>query len=390
MKKYARDIIVLVCICAAISLVLAVTNAVASPIIAANEEKAANEALLQVMPDGEGFEKIDISAYTLPSTVTEAYKESGGGYVFKLNATGFNPNMIIMCGVNAEGTVTGALCLSSEETWGKEKTFGELVKGKNSETVVDVEAGATSYTINGYRSAVIDALNAAIILGGGSVDLRTEEEILNDNLKAALPGTDGVFSKLFIVEKIDGVDAIYTPEGSEGAVCVIGDVFIGVGADGVAIGEASEENKATAEAAIPTVRATTFETLTLTDFAGIPTQITSARKTATGNYEIVIKAAGYGINGGDEYHPSSGEFIIIKIAISAEGKVLDCVTVSHGETDGIGSVQCDSYNGKFIGKTETECNAVDTVAQVTLTTKAYKTAVLRAFEAVIIFEGGNS
>ena len=65
-------------------------------------------------------------------------------------------------------------------------------------------------------------------------------------------------------------------------------------------------------------------------------------------------------------------------------------TVSHGETDGIGSVQCDSYNGKFIGKTETECNAVDTVAQVTLTTKAYKTAVLRAFEAVIIFEGGNS
>ena len=390
MKKYARDIIVLVCICAVISLVLAATNAITSPIISANEEKAANEALLQVMPDGEGFEKLDISSYTLPATVTEAYKEAGGGYVFKLNATGFNPNMIIMCGVNAEGTVTGALCLSSEETWGKEKTFGELLKGKNSETIVDVEAGATSYTVNGYRSAVIDALNAAIILGGGSVDLRTEEEILNDNLAAALPGTDGKFSKLFLVEALDGVDAIYTPLNSAGAVCVIGETFVGVGADGVAIGEASAEDKATAEAAIATVNATTFNTITLTDFAGIPTQITSARKTATGNYEIVIKAAGYGINGGDDYHPASGEYIVIKIAISAEGKVLDCMTVSHGETDGIGSVQCDSYNEKFIGKTEEECDAVDTVSNVTLTTSAYKLAVLRAFEAVIIFEGGNS
>lgn len=390
MKKSIRDILVLVCICAAISLVLAATNAIASPIIAENEAKAANEALLQVMPNGEGFEKLDISSYTLPSTVSEAYKEKGGGYVFKLNATGFNPNMIIMCGVNADGTVSGALCLSSEETWGKEKTFGDLVKGKDSQTIADVEAGATSLTVKGYRAAVADALNAAIILGGGSVDLRTEEEILNDNLKAALPGTDGKFSKLFLVEIIDGVDAIYLPDNSDGAVCVIGETFVGVGADGVAIGDASAEDKAKAEAAVATVNATTFTTVTLTDFSGIPTQITSARKTATGNYEIVIKAAGYGINGGDDYHPASGEYIVIKIAISKEGKVLDCVTVSHAETDGIGSVQCDSYNGNFIGKTEAECESVDTVANVTLTTKAYRLAVLRAFEAVIIFEGGNS
>ena len=389
MKKSIRDILVLVCICAAISLVLAATNAIASPIIAENEAKAANEALLQVMPNGEGFEKLDISSYTLPSTVSEAYKEKGGGYVFKLNATGFNPNMIIMCGVNADGTVSGALCLSSEETWGKEKTFGDLVKGKDSQTIADVEAGATSLTVKGYRAAVADALNAAIILGGGSVDLRTEEEILNDNLKAALPGTDGKFSKLFLVEIIDGVNAIYLPDNSDGAVCVIGETFVGVGADGVAIGNASAEDKAKAEAAVATVNATTLTSLNLTEYTGISSLITSARKTATGNYEIVIRAEGYGILG--DYH-ASGEYIVIKVSLTAEGKTIDCVTVSQSETAKLGGIHCEDYGfyGQFIDKTKSECEAVDTITGATLTTQGYKTAILRAFEAVIIFEGGNS
>ena len=36
----------------------------------------------------------------------------------------------------------------------------------------------------------------------------------------------------------------------------------------------------------------------------------SARKTETGNYILNLKGAGYGINGGDDYHPASGEYII--------------------------------------------------------------------------------
>ena len=163
------------------------------------QEDAANEALLQVMPDGKDFEKIDISSYTLPATVTEAYKEASGGYVFTLTTTGFNPEFVIMCGVNADGTVSGAVCLASNERLGKEKNYGDNFNGKNSEEVslVDTISGATK-TTRAYKNAVADALNAAIILDGGSVDLRTEEEILNDNTEGTpwleyFPLPDGTY-----------------------------------------------------------------------------------------------------------------------------------------------------------------------------------------------------
>ena len=121
MKKSVTSTLVLVCICAVMAVLLAVTNAITAPIIKENSDKAANEALLQVMPNGTGFEKMDISGYTLPATVTDAYKEANGGYVIMLKTTGYSSDFIIMCGVNADGTVSGAVCLSSTETLGYEK-----------------------------------------------------------------------------------------------------------------------------------------------------------------------------------------------------------------------------------------------------------------------------
>ena len=88
MKRSVKSILVLVCICAVMALLLALTNALTAPIIEKNQNAAANEALLQVMPNGKDFQKVDISGYTLPATVVEAYKEAGGGYVFRLVTTG--------------------------------------------------------------------------------------------------------------------------------------------------------------------------------------------------------------------------------------------------------------------------------------------------------------
>ena len=192
MKKSVTSTLTLVCICAVIAVMLAITNAVTAPIIEQNNNAAANEALLEVMPNGKNFTEIDVSAYTLPATVTKAYSEDGGGYVFQLTTTGYASGFNIMCGVNADGTVSGATCLSSGETLGYEKTFGASFTGKNAEEVaaVDTISGATR-TTSAYRAAVADSINAAIILGGGSVDLRSEEEILRDNLSAALPAADG-------------------------------------------------------------------------------------------------------------------------------------------------------------------------------------------------------
>lgn len=385
MNKSVKNTLVLVCICAAISVLLAVTNAVTAPIIEKNQNAAANEALLEVMPNGSGFEKVDISSFELPATVTEAYKESSGGYVFKLTTTGYSSGFVIMCGVNADGTVSGALCLSSTETLGYEKTFGENFAGKNADEVaaVDTISGATK-TTGAYRSAVNDALNAAIILGGGSVDIRTEEEILADNLSAALPEGEGAFTKLFIVEEITGIDAIYSADNGAGYVCVVGEEFIAVDATGKSADPDVESQMAI-------ILATETEDVDLSQYEGIASAVLGAEKTATGNYIFDLRGAGYGINGGDDYHPASGEYIYIKLSMTSDGKIIDCLTVSQAETSGIGDACADDdFYGQFVGKTEADYTEIDAISGATLTTNGYKKAIERAFAALNIIEGGAS
>ena len=168
MKNSIKNILVLVCICAVVSLILAVTNAVTAPLIAKNEAERATAALQTVMPESKNFEKIDISTFKLPATVTEAYRAENGGYVLKMTTAGYSSGLVIMCGVLPDGTVSGAVCLSSTETLGYEKTFGENFKGKDSAGVeaVDTISGATK-TTGAYRSVIKDALNAAIIRRSG-------------------------------------------------------------------------------------------------------------------------------------------------------------------------------------------------------------------------------
>ena len=390
MMKSVKSVVTLLCICAVMAVMMAITNAITAPIIAQNQAAAANDALKVVMPHGEGFEKMDVSGYTLPATVTEVYSEAGGGYVFQLTTTGYSTGFVILCGVNADGTVSGATCLASTETLGYEKTYGENFIGKNMEGVdgVDTVSGATK-TTGAYRSAVKDALNAAIILGGGSVDLRTEEEILNDNLSAALPGAEGKFEKLFIVEVIEGIDAVYTAENGTGAVCIVGEQFIAVDENGAVLSEVAEDVSSNVAAQMAILRATTTTDIDLTQFEGLPSACLSAKKTATGNYILEMRGAGYGINGGDDYHPASGEYIYIRVSMTADGKIIDCLTVSQAETDNIGSVCADeSFYGQFIGKTEANYNEIDAISGATLTTNGYKKAIERAFASVKIFEGG--
>ena len=390
MMKSVRSTLTLLLICAVMAVLMAVTNTITAPIIEQNQAAAANDALKVVMPGGEGFEKMDVSGYTLPATVSEVYSEASGGYVFQLTTTGYSSGLVILCGVNADGTISGATCLSSSETLGYEKTFGENFIGKNMEGVdgVDTVSGATR-TTGAYRDAMKDALNAAVILGGGSVDLRTEEEILNDNLSAALPGAEGKFEKLFIVEVIDGIDAVYTAENGKGAVCIVGEQFIAVDETGAVITDAAEDVAANVAAQMAKLNATVTTDIDLTQFEGLPSACLSAKKTDSGNYILEMRGAGYGINGGDDYHPASGEYIYIRVSMTADGKIIDCLTVSQKETDNIGSVCADeSFYGQFVGKTEADYQEIDAISGATLTTNGYTKAIERAFASVKIFEGG--
>lgn len=391
MKKSVKNTLVLVCICAVVSVILAITNAITAPIIEQNEKNSANKALLEVMPDGKSFDVVDISDVSLPATVREVYRAENGGYVFKLNTTGYSSGFVIMCGVRADGTVSGAVCLSSTETLGYEKTFGANFTDVNIDTVlsVDTVSGATK-TTGAYRAAVQDALNAAIILGGGNVDLRTEEEILLDNLSAALPAAEGGFEKPFLAEDISGVDAIYVATNGTGYVCVIGEQFIATDENGIVLSEVTEEVSAVVSTAVTVLSASEMQDMDLSAYAGLPSQLVSAKKTLTGNYVLEIKGAGYGIVGGNEYHPASGEYILIRVSLTKEGKIIDCLTISEEETDGIGSACADeAFYGQFDGKTEENYTNVDAIGGATMTTSGYMKAIERAFAIVKIFEGGE-
>ena len=383
-SKHIISVITLVAIVAVMGTLLAVTNSITAPIIEKNANAAANEALLEVMPDGTGFEQVDTAAYELPATVTEAFKETSGlGYVVKMTTKGYGADFVIMCGVNAEGVVTGAVCLSSNETLGKEKEYGQNFAGKDAEGVeaTDTISGAT-LTTEAYKGAVKDALNTAIILGGGSVDIRTEEEILADNLKAALPAGD-TFTKWFMTEVVEGVDAIYIADNGAGYVCAIGEEWIGVDAAG------NSDNAVAAEA-VSKVIASAATDVDYSGYADINSNITSIKKTATGNYIIEINGLGFGYFGDSHaYQPAKNIPMVIRVSLTPDGKIIDCLTVSHQESDGYGAKWgTEEYYGRFDGTTAETYTEVDGVAGATISNSGYFKAIERCFAAVAILEGG--
>ena len=81
---------------------------------------------------------------------------------------------------------------------------------------------------------------------------------------------------------------------------------------------------------------------------------------------------------------------MVRVSMTAEGKIIDCITVSQAETQGLGDACADeSFYGQFVGKTETDYTEIDAISGATLTTDGYKQAIQRAFEAVNILKGGN-
>ena len=381
-KSNILPTLVLSAICVTVALLLAVVNSVTAPIIEAARAAQANEALLVVFPDGEGFEEMDISEAGLPASVVKAFKEtSGKGFVFQVSSTGYKPGLVVMCGVDNEGKVTGTKCLESNETNGVEGSLDGKFNTMTLDTLtVDVIASSTP-TCEGYRDAVKAALQAQIICSGGSVDIRDPEQILQDNCNAAL-GTEGLtFKKWFAVEEIAGVDALYLPENAEGAVAKIGELFIGVNANGEVVSEeASAEAAEAAKNAYAICSASVLTEITLPE--GVSQRVVGAWKTASGNYVFEIEAAGYGING--EY-VASGEYVRLKVALTADGVIISTLTTYQNETAGIGDVcMTPEYYEQFNGTTIDSYNSVENVTGATVTTSGYKRAVKTAFDTLAL------
>lgn len=401
-KKNLMPALVLSAICLAAALLLSAINLITAPIIEEKRIEKETKALLEVLPDGKNFSEIKITD-EYPAVVTKGYS-ADGGYVFTMSVKGYEAGLVITCGIDTEGKIVGVKHLESNETYGFES---ELNKAYLGDTLGDVElilaSGATknSKTSNAYYEAIKAALQSAAIAGGADVDIRTPEQIIQDNCNLAL-GTSGVeFKKWFATEIISGIDAVY--ESASGRVFIIGENFIAIKADGsVATADATEENKAAALDADAVIKASSLTEVAKPE--GTAASVKKISVTQSGNYVFELTANGYQalIDWGN------GTPINIKLSISADGKIIDVLTVSHGESSGYGDVcQTEDYYAQYRGKGDADIKIsingmpdyhedlipndttdIGAISSATYTTYGYQRAVKAAFAAYELIKEG--
>ena len=408
-KKIFMPAIVLCSICIVVALLLSFVNMVTAPIIKARQDAAVNEALLEVLPNGKNFEKIEITS-EYPEAVTEGYR-ADGGFVFKVTVTGKSTGLIIMCGIDSNGNVVGTKVIANNETPDyAEKVFPavEGLDGKYKGMTLDsfdpyLVSGAT-LTSKAYADAIKAALQAAAIAGGDSVDVRTPEQILQDNCNAALGTSSLKFTKWFALEHLEGIDAVYVTDDNTQRVYVIGESFIGVKSGAIVTAEVSDKNKALALSADAIIGTLTLEYVAIPD--GAAKTVKSIKKVSNGAYVFELSANGYQSN----FEYGNGTPISIKLAISADGKILNVLTVEHNETDGLGSYcATEEYYEQYLGKGDEDIKIsskypinhhddlipddstdVGVISGATYTTVGYQTAIKDAFKAFeFITAGGN-
>ena len=146
--------IVLTAICIAVALLLSVANIFTAPKIEENQRKKVTEALKEVSPQSESFEELDISSLGLPEEISAVYVSNDGGYVFKASVKGYSTGLIIMCGIDAEGKITGTKYIESNETNGAEKLLDGAYTGLSSGSALPEFIKGSTRTSEAYRTAV--------------------------------------------------------------------------------------------------------------------------------------------------------------------------------------------------------------------------------------------
>lgn len=166
-NEYIMCVVVLAAICLVIAFALALVNDVTLPVITSAANERAEQARIEVMPDADGFEEIQLEG--IPSTVTQVFKATNGaGYVFMLKTKGYGGDMELICGINSNGIITQTKTLEHSETAGlgaktAENNYRFQYKGKDSTlSGVDSITGAT-VSSKAYKGAIQDAFAAYAI-----------------------------------------------------------------------------------------------------------------------------------------------------------------------------------------------------------------------------------
>lgn len=388
--------LVLGCICLVAALLLSVVNKFTAPIIEKNKNAAASGAFVEVLPGATGKEDITLDE-RYPATVKAGYKFDNG-FVFQMEETGKASGFIIMVGIDLEGKVTGAKVISNQETpsyaanvFTDIKAVDNTYNGTTLDTFAPALVSGATLTSDAYGRAVKAALQSYVLASGGSVDTRTEEEKFQDACNELLGTTDLTYTNVFLTAALDGVSAVYGAEGSDDLIFKVGEKLIGIKADGTVVSlDATDDEKAKATAAHERLASVTTETVEIPE--AFATKIASILVTNNGDYIIEAYGDGYGIKGGNKYHPASGKQIVVMFCISSTGEIIDSMTTFEEETPDFGGklLKDHSFYEAYEGKTADDYASVPNVSGATYTSKGYKDALKKAFEVFeTLTEGGN-
>ena len=171
-KHLLNTIVILLVIAILFGAAMFGLNFITGPIIEKNNQGEQFAPLLEVLPDGKGFEELEnLGELGLPAAITNAYRETeGNGYVFRVTSTGYKSGMVIMVGINAEGKITGTKCLETQDTFGKEPQIDNSYNGQSLSDLVPTMISGATMTSNGYKDAVNNALQAFTLASGGKID----------------------------------------------------------------------------------------------------------------------------------------------------------------------------------------------------------------------------
>ncbi len=167
MKDLLKPIAVLTGICLVVTALLAFVNQLTLPVIVAAEEKAAETARAEVLPQADRFQRL--TPDKLPEGVTEVYEGSNhSGYVVLVQTKGYGGTIKVICGIHEDGTLSAVKTLSHGETSGvgtkavdNSSGYRDRFVGTTAQTYqqVDTITGAT-ISSTAYQKAIGLAFDA--------------------------------------------------------------------------------------------------------------------------------------------------------------------------------------------------------------------------------------
>jgi len=167
-NKVFKPIVVLCVMCIVVTGALAATNQATAPVIEEATRVAQENARKELLPDAEGFTKVDVQA----ENVSDVYvADNGVGAVITCTGKGYGGTITVMVAFNPDDTVKQIKITEQSETAGlgakisTDKVFQDSFSGLPAEdfTVSDISAisGATisSKAVTAAVNAAIDAYN---------------------------------------------------------------------------------------------------------------------------------------------------------------------------------------------------------------------------------------